>query len=394
MHAKKNSHSGLVQVLLCLVAAVFSLGFGALFVWMLPRLGTTVGSAAPTETVAVRSELDVAEPFGRHVNNLSASAMEGIIAIPKHYLLPEDTVIPPAPDQANFGRSKDPADTVEVLARAEELLGGQRTIWSPDMELRKDSEVLWYLDDTIMSITWKQAIDNSVFTFTEVKVAHPSQFRRYLADNTFSSPVQYLPTELAKTVNAVSAMSADFYKFRKYGIIVYQRQLYRFEGKMVDSCFVDGSGNLLFAYRGDLTTEEDVRRFVEENDVIFSMAFGPVLIDNGQNVLPASYPVGEINDHYARAALAQVDDCHYLLATLNHEDLYGPITGTAEKMAKVLMGFGVDKAYTLDGGQTASMIVNGELINRVEFGYQRAVSDIIYFATAIPERQQWEATHG
>jgi exopolysaccharide biosynthesis protein len=63
-------------------------------------------------------------------------------------------------------------------------------------------------------------------------------------------------------------------------------------------------------------------------------------------------------------------------------------------MARVLSGLGVDKAYTLDGGQTASMIVNGELINSVEFGYQRAVSDIIFFATAIPERQQWEAEHG
>ena len=40
------------------------------------------------------------------------------------------------------------------------------------------------------------------------------------------------------------------------------------------------------------------------------------------------------------------------------------------------------------------MIMNGRLINAVEFGYQRAVSDIIYFATAIPEQQKWEAEHG
>ena len=55
---------------------------------------------------------------------------------------------------------------------------------------------------------------------------------------------------------------------------------------------------------------------------------------------------------------------------------------------------GVPKAYTLDGGQTAVMIFNGDLINSVEFGNQRAVSDIIYFATAIPEKQKWEAEHG
>ena len=389
MRNRKRSFRWVLTVL----AGIFSLCFAALFVWMLPSLGTTIGTAS-SEKARERTSLNFTESYERRVNNLSATAMSGIIAIPKHYQLPEDTVIAPAPDPANFGRSADPADTVPIRARAEELLGGQRTIWSPDIEIRKDSDVLWYLDDTILSITWKQSIENSVFTFTEVKIAHPSQFRRYLADNTFASPVQYRPTELAQTVNAVSAMSADFYKFRKYGIIVYQRELYRAEGRLVDSCFVDSGGNLLFAYRGELTTEEEIRRFVEDNDVVFSMAFGPVLIDNGKNVLPGSYPVGEINDHYARAAIAQLGDCHYLLATINHEALYGPITGKAEKMARVLSDLGVDKAYTLDGGQTASMIVNGELINSVEFGYQRAVSDIIFFATAIPERQQWEAEHG
>ena len=389
MHAQKRSWRWVLTVL----AGLFSLAFAALFAWMLPALGTTIGTAAP-ETAKERAALDFTESYERYVNNLSATAMDGIIAIPKSYLLPEDTVIAPKPDPANFGRSANPADTAAVLARAEELLGGQETIWTPDTEIRKDSEVLWYVDDTILSITWKQAIENSVFTFTEVKVGHPSQFRRYLADNTFSSPIQYRPTELAQTVNAVSAMSADFYKFRKYGIIVYQRELYRAEGMLVDVCFVDGGGNLLFAHRGELTSEEAIRQYIEDNDVVFSMAFGPILIENGQNVTPSSYPVGEINDHYARAAIAQLGECHYLLVTLNHEDLYGPITGKAEKVARVLCDLGVEKAYTLDGGQTASMIVDGELINSVEFGYQRAVSDIIYFATALPERQQWEAEHG
>ena len=47
---------------------------------------------------------------------------------------------------------------------------------------------------------------------------------------------------------------------------------------------------------------------------------------------------------------------------------------------------GCEKAYALDGGQTASIIINHELINPVQFGYERFTSDIIYFATAIPEK--------
>ena len=48
---------------------------------------------------------------------------------------------------------------------------------------------------------------------------------------------------------------------------------------------------------------------------------------------------------------------------------------------------GVQKAYTLDGGQTAEIVMFGAPINHVDFGFERTVSDIIYFATAIPEEE-------
>ena len=46
-------------------------------------------------------------------------------------------------------------------------------------------------------------------------------------------------------------------------------------------------------------------------------------------------------------------------------------------------------AYALDGGQTAAIVMNDQLINKVSYGAQRKISDIIYFATAIPE-DEWE----
>jgi exopolysaccharide biosynthesis protein len=42
-------------------------------------------------------------------------------------------------------------------------------------------------------------------------------------------------------------------------------------------------------------------------------------------------------------------------------------------------------AYCLDGGQTATIVMNNELVNRPVYGQQRKISDIIYFATAVPE---------
>ena len=45
----------------------------------------------------------------------------------------------------------------------------------------------------------------------------------------------------------------------------------------------------------------------------------------------------------------------------------------------------VRHAYTLDGGQTSTMFINDELFNRVDWDAERTMTDIIYFATALPE---------
>ena len=78
-------------------------------------------------------------------------------------------------------------------------------------------------------------------------------------------------------------------------------------------------------------------------------------------------------------------DLHYLLMTINHTPDGRP-RATINELARFIYSKGVQKAYTLDGGQTASTVFNGRLINPVQFGFERNTSDIIYFATAVPEQ--------
>ena len=53
--------------------------------------------------------------------------------------------------------------------------------------------------------------------------------------------------------------------------------------------------------------------------------------------------------------------------------------------AKNIEATGCRMAYSLDGGQTAAIVMNDQLINRPVYGTQRKISDIIYFATAVPD---------
>jgi len=46
---------------------------------------------------------------------------------------------------------------------------------------------------------------------------------------------------------------------------------------------------------------------------------------------------------------------------------------------------GIENAYALDGGQTATIVINKKVINPVDYASERLMGDIMYFATAIPE---------
>ena len=319
--------------------------------------------------------------FTVYISSLLARSLEGLAEIPVAYRLAENTVTAPRPDEAGFGRSMDPADTAEALQKAEPLLDGRSMIWSVDTDALTGRWINWYQDDSIFAVTWRQVIGGLYCTFCEVVVNHPSQFRRYLADNSFNSPRRYTPTQMAKTVNAVVAVSGDFYKYRMLGTVVYQRELCRAETETLDTCFVDAGGNLLFVRTGELTDEAAIRRYIEDNDILFSLAFGPVMIENGHICVPdVKYPIGQIHEYYTRLAICQLGECHYLLVSASR--------CTLPKLAEVLDSMGVDTAYALDGGQTASIVIHGMLANPVDFGEERTMSDIMYFASAVPEMER------
>ena len=300
------------------------------------------------------------------------------------YTIDEGTLVAPEPNQACYGQSTDLLELLAVLEQAEWMLEGERLYFDPKVELFEGSTVNYYLDDSIFAVTWKEVHGESVYTFSEVKVRHPSQFRRHLAGGEYGSDYQYKTTEMAESVNAVVASSGDFYRFRDFGAVVYQGEAKRVEGTYAETCYIDSNGDMHFTYGGDVLTVQEVQAFVDEHDIQFSLAFGPILVDDYKVVDHTWYGVGEITEGYARAALCQMGDLHYLVATANTEGAYGDVP-TVAQFQKVIAATGCRHAYSLDGGQTAAIVMNDQLINRPVYGEQRKISDIIYFATAVPE---------
>ena len=338
-------------------------------------------SAALTPSVAE----DLTGRFEQVVHNdVRADALEDIAFIKRSYAIPESALIAPRPNAALFGETDDPAVVQAVVDSAAALLDGQSLAWNPHIAFMPGTTIKYYCDETILAIAWKEALGNSAVSFGEIKTAHGSQIRRYIANNSYGTDVQLYASDMARDVNAVIALNGDFYAFRKLGITVHQRRLYRNEGKLLDTCFVTSSGDLVFSHRGELETEEQTQRFLADNDVVFSLSFGPILIEDGVLVPPSSYtnyPIGEIENIYSRSGIGQLGELHYLIATLGEQ---GPYNTRAKlgTFAGYLADKGCVSAYALDGGQTATMIMGGAVFNRVDWGNERTMSDIVYFATA------------
>lgn len=378
-----------VLVPLCTFAAVKILG------QMVFTVGTPKASAiGKTKDMAVVDSLDA---YAQEKMGDAQSVLAGLntsdFTLPtqpetepphEHYTIPADAAAAPKPNQSLYGSVRSPADMEPVLEQAKWVLDGQKTYFQLNQQIYDDSIIRYYLDETILAVTWQEVHDDSVYTFSEIKVEDASQFRRHLAGGEYGSNIQYLTTEMAETVNAVVASAGDFYRFRDFGAVVYQGQAKRVEGTYAETCYIDFSGDMHFTRAGEVLTTEAVQQYVDENNINFSLAFGPILVDNYQLQEHSWYGVGEINEGYARSALCQMDSLHYLVVTANTTGVHQTIP-TVAMFAKNIAATGCRMAYCLDGGQTATIVMNNELVNRPVYGQQRKISDIIYFATAVPE---------
>lgn len=348
-------------------------------------LGAVRWVGVPTIS-AVQAQEDIGEKIQTYLKNRLSGTLEGLANWKRIYWIERGALAAPEPNPDCYGRAQEASELDFLSQEAETLLDGQALFFSADVTPLAGTEIQYYLDETILAITWKEPIDGGVYTFSEVKIAHPSQFRRFLAGGEFGSEKLFVTTEMAQSVNAVVASSGDFYNHRQAGTLVYDGQVRQVYNGLVDTCYIDANGDLLFSGRDESRSQEEAQAYVDENKILFSLAFGPVLIQDGEVVTPDYYVVGEIHDYYPRSALCQLGKLHYLLAVVNGEGDYTD-TPTLRRFGENLQARGIEKAYTLDGGQTAVIAMDGELINAVLFGYQRKISDIIYFATALPGGQ-------
>ncbi|GEM_PF-785750 len=344
-----------------------------------PDSGEGGGSGDTLRTVGTRLEKLLSLARSRELDEFKDFVV--------HYSVDDSAVAGPRPSAEGYGQCADYGEFQSVLEANRSLLGGETLMLSAETELQKGSVIRYYADETVFAVVWRESCSNQAHqavtaTFAEIRIADGSQFRRKLGDNSYGSSIQKYPTEFAAETNAVLAVNGDFYRFQNTGVHVYNGTVYAWDNAKTDSCLINSEGELLFLPAGTLGDKSAVEQYVRDNDIRFGISFGPIMIEDGKNVTPAYYWMGQANDNYPRCALVQQGKLHYVIMTVHSG-------ATVNETAQWLVEKGAKRAYALDGGQSAVIILGGELCNPMDqyMGSERTMSDILYFCTALPEER-------
>ena len=198
-YAKRKKKYSVWRILLTILISIPAIWFcGKALVWGATHVGVPGNDAQGSSM-----ELGIMDRFDMQMTNQISSALEGVLSIEKVYWLNDDDQIAPEPNQDNFGTPSDPSSMQGFLDEAKELLGVENTLFTTETKLYSGSEITYYLDETIMVITWKELVDTCAYTFSEVKIKHPSQLRRFLSGGEYGSQIQVPTSQMAATVNSV-----------------------------------------------------------------------------------------------------------------------------------------------------------------------------------------------
>lgn len=240
-----------------------------------------------------------------------------------------------------------------------------------------------YRDESIIIELDQQRMYDSDVYIAYVKVATPSQLRTAIAGNKMSSERTNNTSVIAANYNAIIAMNGDYYGKVATGYISRMGDSGRSKpSKTMDLLWIDELGDFHIIPNGQSEQKAAYSEFTAEHELINGFAFGPGLVIDGRK---QEMRKDDIWDHAfikePRAGIGQLDTLTYIMVVVNgREDTTAGVT--LDEFADIMHQLGCKQAYNLDGGNSATLVFNGKIVNEKKAA-ERDVQDIVYFATAV-----------
>ena len=253
---------------------------------------------------------------------------------------------------------------------------------------------LWiYLSDELsVRIESYQQVTPSLQWFeTRVRIRGTEKPRCIFSKGRFDSTTFQYPGVIARNASAVVAVSDDCYTYRttkgrRSGVIIRNGEVVRDDPFQqydlsyyppLDVMAFLPDGTMAVYDTGTVTSEELLSLGVEN-----SYSFGPILVRNGREYNHARYGPNPMQfKKHPRNAIGMIAPNDYLFIT---------VTGRQRASEGVTVGWlvdrmlqkGVQTAFNLDGGNSASVIFMGRIVNRRLESSARDITSMIAFGTS------------
>lgn len=249
-------------------------------------------------------------------------------------------------------------------------------------------------EDVSIQVTLETVKEDGVtWRIARVTIASPTQLRTAIAGKTVKQDSKTaLVTVLARNKHAVVAMNGDYYTRDKAKHSFEYRMGEKRQdktNKLRDILIIDENGDF-----HTFVKSAGADKFVKEtgHQIVNAFMFGPALVQEGQVLkTPKDYAYNP-NGKEPRAAIGQVGPLSYVMVIAEARGKSDSAGVTQQGLADFMGKLGCQEAYNLDGGNSATMAycdVKGQYQIYNYKDEERDVSDIIYFASAVPEKE-WE----
>lgn len=269
----------------------------------------------------------------------------------------------------------------EVQAYEPLPLGGPAPYGAVPGALSEDG--LHYDDGTLTVDIEITEVDGITVYYIYVTVLDKSQLRTATAGKPRSKTTEIVAI-MAEKNNAVLAFNGDYYNYREAGVVYRSGERIRYSIRSgMDMLIVDENGDLAII---DSPTKKKIESYLEEHTIIEAFSFGPALIKDGVRLQfdyrkknSCGYPTPDERLIFCQLADTEDGRTQFLFLACDDPGL------SVRRMTDLAEEKGAIMAYNLDGGHSTSIYLCGVRINKIP--YDRAVGDMLYFATLVPSAE-------
>lgn len=221
-----------------------------------------------------------------------------------------------------------------------------------------------------VSIEITKTSENSInYYVADIYIRNIDNFLTAFASGTFETRERMYPWELGEQHGALLTIAGDFCQLHDKSIVVRNGVVYRTKPNSDDvlALYYDGTMETYSA------SEFDMDAAVAKG-IYQAWAFGPTLLKDGKAI---SGFTGDLAEIHPRCAIGYYEPGHYCFVVVDGRKNGGSIGMTLDQLSELFERLGCTKAYNMDGGASAALVFNNEIINVPHDGGRRT-SDIIF----------------